>query len=240
MEDGIDQKIITPGEIFRALREGWCKECSDSSTLVKLRDELMKPDIPSDDSNPGEARDRFTVFKTNFTAAMINESATLYGDATSEDIRNGTRQGLLDNTDADRLLESLKDIARRFLYPADRVQRPFIAGLRVIHGILDEYGRILSLTQEQFALLRESWGSANRKRVSDQGLETLLPLLDNLPLHYLDVYDSAIEDSASKSRWGAEAWELYCRAHLVVDYLSGMTDDFAFHTYQVISGVRLD
>jgi dGTPase len=134
----------------------------------------------------------------------------------------------------------LKRIARRFLYPADKVQRPFLAGLRVTHSILNEYGRLLSLTQERFGLLRRAWRSADRESVSEQKLETLLPLLDGLPSHYLDVYDSAVQDESSTKTWGKETWELFCRAHLIVDYLAGMTDDFAFHIYQVVSGARLD
>ena len=74
---------------------------------------------------------------------MIEEAARAYGDGGSEDIVHGTRPGLLDGTDADELLEKLKSVAGRFLYPSDRVQRPFLAGLRVTHGILDEYSKLL-------------------------------------------------------------------------------------------------
>ena len=59
------------------------------------------------------------------------------------DIREGNRVGLLDGSDAEDLLNTLKQIAGRFLYPADRVQRPFLAGLKITHGILNEYGEIL-------------------------------------------------------------------------------------------------
>ena len=136
--------------------------------------------------------------------------------------------------------KSLKGIARRFLYHADRVQRPFLAGLKVTHGILDEYSKLLNLTQENFTLLRNAWRSADRGAVRSQGLETLLPLLDSLPPHYLDVYDSAANDELSLKKWGKETWEWFGRAHLIVDYLSGMSDDFAYRTYQVISGAQLE
>jgi len=239
MEDGIDQGIITPGQVFAELGE-WIDKATASSSLAGLRQNLRDARENIGTVDWIGAKDLFTVFKTIFTGAMIEECAISYADGSAEDIVSGTREGLLDGTDAEELLEALKSIARRFLYPADRVQRPFLAGLRVIHGILDEYGRILTLTQEQFALLRESWRSPDRKRVSEEGLETLLPLLDNLPAHYLDVYDSAALDDDSRNKWGRETWELFCRTHLILDYLSGMTDDFAYHMYQVISGGRLD
>jgi dGTPase len=240
MEDGIDQAILTPGQFFDGI-EKWIQKRKRSPFLAKLRKTAARcRKEVAGTSDPGKAKDQFIIFKTAFTGTMIEEAARLYDDGGSEGIRGGTRTGLLDNTDADDLLETLKDIARRFLYPADRVQRPFLAGLKVIHGILDEYRKLLELTQERFALLRNAWRSADRGAVREQELETLLPLLDSLPPHYLDVYDSTASDQDSVKEWGKEAWEWFCRAHLIVDYLSGMTDDFAYRTYQVISGVRLD
>lgn len=244
MEDGIDQGILTVRQFFDGIQV-WVQQRKDS--LQGLRDtaQLCATKI-AETGDPTEQKDQFTVFKTTFTATMINEAARIYGDGSSVDIREGTRAGLLDGSDADDLLNTLKQIAGRVLYPAERVQRPFLAGLKITHGILNEYGEILRLTRERFVLLRKAWRSADRQKVREEALETLLPLLDNLPAHYLDVYDSAIdaERSADAKRslkeWGEENWEWFCRAHLIVDYLSGMTDDFAYRLYQVISGAQLE
>ena len=240
MEDGIEQGILTPGQFFQGIRD-WIDKKATSSPLVELRRVArFRSRKVAETMDPGVAKDHFAVFKTTFTAAMIEESARAYGDGSAEEIQFGTRQGLLDDTDADDLLEQLKGVARRFLYPSDRVQRPFLAGLKVIHGILDAYSKLLTLTQEHFKLLRNAWHSADRGQVLSQGLETLLPLLDNLPPHYLNVYDSTARDNLSVKKWGEETWEWFCRAHLIVDYLSGMSDDFAYRTYQVISGAQLE
>jgi dGTPase len=188
----------------------------------------------------GIAKDLFVTFKTTFTGMMIKEAARQYGDGGAADIREGRRPELLHETDANDLLKLLKEIAERFLYPADKVQKPFLAGLKVTTGILDEYSKFLNLTRDQFGVLRTAWRAADRKVVKAQRLETLLPLLDDLPPHYLDVYDSTVGDKALRQVWGDDNWEWFCRAHLILDYLSGMTDDFAYRTYQVISGARLD
>lgn len=88
--------------------------------------------------------------------------------------------------------------------------------------------------------LREAWKSDDRGEVYKEKLQTLLPLLDRLPAHYLDVYDSTTMEKDSLKKWGQDAWEWFCRAHLIVDYLAGMTDDFAYRSYQVISGAKLE
>jgi dGTPase len=239
MEDGIDQGILSPSQFFDGI-QNWIQKRNPSPSLASLRDTARLCRKNARTSDPAKAKDHFTVFKTVFTGTMIAEAARVYGNGASQDIRDGTRPGLLDGTDADDLLENLKGVARRFLYPADKVQRPFLAGRKITHGILDEYSELLKLPQEPFALLRNSWRSSDRVAVLSQGLETLLPLLDSLPPHYLDVYDSTAGDKDSVKKWGKETWEWFCRAHLIVDYLSGMSDDFAYRTYQAISGARLE
>ena len=150
MEDGIDQGLLTPRQFFEEIR-GWIQEPNSSALLEELRksasgycSEVLKT------SDSDKAKDQFAMFKTDFGGTMIDEAARLYGDGSSADIVKGTRRGLLDQSDADRLLEILKGVARKLLYPAERVQKPFLAGLKITHGILEAYGRILNLTQERF------------------------------------------------------------------------------------------
>jgi dGTPase len=239
MEDGIDQGVFTVRDFFAQI-EGWISDTNPTlPALTKLRKtaENLSNDART---NPADAKDYFMLFKTVFTRTMIEEAARVYGDGCSPDILDGSRHGLLDNTDADDLLEALRDIAKKFLYVEEKVQRPFLAGLRIVHGILDQYGEILALKRDTFATLRKAWKSNDRKEAYKEKLHTLLPLLDRLPAHYLDVYDSTANDKDSQKKWGRDAWEWFCRAHLIVDYLAGMSDDFAYRTYQVISGARLE
>jgi dGTPase len=248
MEDGIDQGMFTPRQFFEEVVSRWTPS-NDLTYLGKkakdYRDRILK------NGDLSEAKDLFFEFKTEFGGAMISKAADLYDDGSAKDIKEGKRIDLFDceeGKDAKDLLEALKEIAREFLYPKEKVERPFLAGLEIVHGILEAFSRLLRLTQEQFALLRKAWRSGERREVIKQNLETLLPLLDLLPLHYLEVYDYAVgfddkdkeETQHMADKWGKENWEWFCRAHLIVDYLSGMTDDFAYRTYQVISGASLE
>lgn len=242
MEDGIDQGLVTAKQFFDGIRE-WLDKIGPlpSPDLTTLREKAQRcRDSVAASADPTEAKDQFMDFKATFTRTMIAEAARAYGDGDSEDIRSGERPELLDGTDANALLKLLKKIAPRYLYIDDKVQRPFLAGLRIVHGILDQYGEFLKLTRGTFAVLRDAWKSADRTAVQKEKLQTLLPLLDRLPAHYLDVYDSAVKETESTKKWGEAAWEWFCRAHLIVDYLSGMTDDFAYRSYRVISGVKLE
>ncbi len=239
MEDGIDQGVFTEDAFFKEL-EAWIDEKNPKEpVLLDLRKSARKQ-IDEARRNPAEAKDHFMRFKTFFARTMIEEAARAYDNGSAKDILDGSRPGLLDGTDAEDLLKTLKNIAKKFLYFEEKVQRPFLAGLRIMHGILDEYSELLKLKRERFAKLRRAWKSTDREEVYKEDLQTLLPLLDRLPGHYMDVYDATVDEKASQKKWGADAWEWFCRAHLIVDYLSGMTDDFAYRSYQVISGAKLE
>jgi len=239
MEDGIDQRVFTVNVFFNEIRPWIDNATPKEPPLTELR-ELAKKRREQLKEKPDEAKDHFMRFKADFSRIMIEEAAKAYGDGSAPDIRDGSRLGLLDETDAEDLLKTLKKVAEKFLYVEEKVQRPFLAGLRIVHGILDEYGEFLKLTRKSFALLRKAYKSSDRKAVQKAKLHTLLPLLDRLPEHYVDVYDSTAKDKDSLKKWGEDAWEWFCRAHLIVDYLSGMTDDFAFRTYQTTSGAALE
>jgi dGTPase len=239
MEDGIDQGVFTVDVFFNEIQVWIDKPTPKESALSKLR-KIARDRTEELKKNPKEAKDYFMRFKADFSRIMIEEAAKAYGDGGALDIRDGSRLGLLDESDAEDLLETLKGVARKFLYIDEKVQRPFLAGLRIVHGILDQYGELLELSREDFALLRSAWKSADRTDVHKKKLHTLLPLLDRLPAHYLDVYDSSLTETESVKEWGEDAWEWFCRVHLIVDYLSGMTDDFAYRSYGVISGAKLE
>jgi dGTPase len=239
MEDGIDQGVFTVNVFFNEIQP-WIEKPTPKKPALKELREIAKKRSADVKKNPGEAKDYFMRFKADFSRIMIQEAAKAYGDGSAADIRDGSRLGLLDETDAEELLEILKGVARKFLYVDEKVQRPFLSGLRIVHGILDQYGELLELTRDDFTLLRNAWKSADRTAVHKKKLHTLLPLLDRLPAHYLDVYDSSLNETESLKEWGDDAWEWFCRAHLIVDYLSGMTDDFAYRSYQVISGAKLE
>ncbi len=239
MEDGIDQGVFTVRDFFTKIQRWIGEQNPKQPALTELR-KSAKDRSKDAEKNPADAKDHFMRFKTAFSKTMIEEAARVYGDGSSQDILDGSRPGLLEKTDADDLLEALRDIAKKFLYVEEKVQRPFLAGLRIVHGILDQYGELLKLKRGTFAKLRKAWKSGDRGEVYKEKLQTLLPLLDRLPAHYLDVYDSTADDKGSQKKWGEDAWEWFRRAHLFVDYLSGMSDDFAYRSYQVISGAKLE
>jgi dGTPase len=136
------------------------------------------------------------------------------------------------------MLDHLKEIAGRHLYSSLEVELPLRVGLGVVQGILDHFGPLLSLSKATFNELGEARKTGNRKRVRETKKDPELLLYGMLPKTYLDVYE--FERDHPSGAVPAADWEWFCRAHLILDFLCGMTDDFALRTYHAVAGIAHD
>jgi dGTPase len=109
-----------------------------------------------------------------------------------------------------------------------------MGGRRVIDGILDAYRPMLELQADDFDTLLKAARIGDRVSVNRLGFSMALPLFNRLPRTYLEVY--ANHSKQAPNQCDARLWEWFCRAHLIVDYLTGMADDFAVKCYHVFSG----
>lgn len=99
-----------------------------------------------------------------------------------------------------------------------------LAGRSVIKGLRNHFGQLLKLSEDQYSILVRNDGKAIKKA----GLDFQVRLFRRLPRSYCKKYGAA--DKGDES---------YRRAHLLVDFISGMTDDFALETYQVLEGIKI-
>jgi hypothetical protein len=92
---------------------------------------------------------------------------------------------------------------------------------------------LLLCSRERFKAARES------RKEDSTGKRLLLEpkLLALFPGRYLKVYDHALTQFVGLPDERYLEWR--ARAHLVVDFISGMTDDFAMTTYRTLAGMRL-
>lgn len=231
LEDGIDERLITTMQIFEGLLE-WSASKSESEIMSNLRKtlEVLRGEALSKEKN---SRDYFMIFKTTCTAALIKRAADLYIERHKEVLNGNIISLFKENGDELKLLNSLKALASSKIYPSDPVEIPFMTGRSVINKILDTYRPILELQLEYFNKLKKAAATGDRSEVKHFGFSLGLPLFNRLPKHYLEIYE---EYANEHNQHDKKVWEWFCRAHLVVDYLSGMADDYAVRFYKKISG----
>ena len=121
------------------------------------------------------------------------------------------------------LLAKVKGFAKAEIYSHPSAERVELGGRSVISGLLTHLRALLDLEEAEFLALLESKESPAKKEL--QFHQRLLRLL---PTAYKEKYRIARKGD-EKDR----------RAHLIVDFIAGMTDDYALQTYQVLQGIRI-
>jgi dGTPase len=163
----------------------------------------------------------------DFKIYVINKAVLEAADnffKNTESIMNGEDVDLIpDQSDIGKLLKKVSNFARAKIYSHNDAEQVELAGRSVIKGLLNHFGELLKLKKEQFEKLIDN----DIKYIKSNNLDFQIRLFRRLPKSYIAKY---------KQRPDLD--ENYRRAHLIVDFISGMTDDFALETYQILEGIR--
>jgi len=197
LEDGLEKQIFSEGEL---------KDYFGSELFPQG---VLKP---------------FIYFKTKVINDAVNVAADTFVNKI-DGIINGEDFDLIDKkSGVGELLCKVSQLAREKIYSDPAAEQVELAGRSVIKGLLNHFGELLQLPEEDFSLLVKN----DVKEIKKKGLDFQVRLFRRLPKSYRDKY---LFDNG-----GAE---LERRSHVVVDFISGMTDDFALEMYQILEGIRI-
>jgi len=160
-------------------------------------------------------------------ARQIIEEATDHFSSNLERYVDGNAKELSEEIPSGRILKCFKTFARRFIYTYDEAQRIEIAGSQIVEGLLTHFGRLLELSRDDFAYFVEQ--GEMRK---GSGLDLEWRIYNQLSKRMLRVYQETTRNATDSA-------ELIARARLIVDYISGLTDNSALRFYQNFMGIRL-
>ena len=215
--DGIEKGIITEKDFLSEFKKEWKN---------KFRDEKIPVTIPKKD----ELREFNQDISIPWSIEAMKEAEENFISA-EEKILDGEAESLINNkTKMGRVLETMKSVSRRILYTSFEAESIEITGYAVIIGILNKYKSILKMTHKDFEKL------INDDNVKGFDLEKrLLHFIGN---RYIEAYKYELEN-IDKTEREAPMKEWWLRAHLFIDHISGMTDEYALETYQMLEGIRL-
>jgi len=126
---------------------------------------------------------------------------------------------LEDKSTAHAISETLKQVAFKYVFCDKEVESRELQGYKIISGLLDTYKPLLSLNRtdfEEVKLQKQSAGLLHKR------------LFKKLPNKHLRAYDNVINENSTDED------EYYYRCRLFQDYISGMTDQFAYDEYRAL------
>ncbi|NHB90601.1 dGTPase [Photorhabdus cinerea] len=133
-------------------------------------------------------------------------------------------QALLeDKSEEHRLLKTLKNVACKRVFNHPEVEELELQGYKVINGLLDFYYPLLKMPRQHFMELNQN--NCHEKYF----IETRL--LHKLSTKHRLAYSEAVEGIIATDESEKDLIEFYYRARLIQDYISGMTDNYAYEEY---------
>lgn len=233
LEDSFEKGIIQPKTALPRIRERYFEAGFDDGAqchgdILDALDTIT--DGQADDKEPTST---YTNFRTSLNLRIVQYVADRYV-ANQELIEKGELKSLLPEDEPPGfVLKVLKEFCREEVYTHESIQRIELAGYNAISGLLNEFRPLLECSRSRFE------AAVVGREKDEHGKKILLEpkLLKLFPRRYLRVYEYQVEQS--KGREYEDFLEWNARAHLVVDFISGMTDDFAMTTYRTLAGMRL-
>ena len=182
--------------------------CADSHFFVTLRVEINK-------RLPQHACKQFIdnieeVFHGKFNRALIE-----------------------DNSENHALVKTLKNVARDYAFCDPEVEKSELQGYKIITGLLEAYKPLLQLNHDTFTNIKNAPLYERRlyKKLPNKHTKAYKNALHTLK----EEKDKTLDISYLPYDFDDEVWEFYFRVRLIQDYISGMTDQYAFDEYRSLN-----
>lgn len=225
IDDGIEKGVITEMDLYSFIKK-------NISTHLVENDENIKEIIKLCNGDKKNKKiSLFTEFKTTLSRMLVTKASDIFYDE-FEDIINSkkTTPLLVENENSEDILVILfllKKFTKETIFSAPEVEMTELSGHSIITGILNCYSPLLQLERKLFSdLINKN----KNKSISNVAAR----LFRTLPDKYLKSYHAQL---LKKELSIYLEWNL--RAHLIIDFISGMTDQYALELYQSLTGIKV-
>lgn len=173
----------------------------------------------------------FMSLRVNVQSVLVNYAVKRFVDNLPAIFTGSFNHALLeDGGEQGRLLQAFKTVARRHVFNHAEVEQLELQGYRVIKGLLEIYQPLMLLSFEHFSQLIQ------QDYLEDHPIETRL--FHKLSGKHCKAYQQKMLELEADHKYQRLLWERYYRFRLIQDYISGMTDLYAWDEYRRLMAVE--
>jgi len=228
LEDAVEKNIFTVEQLYQHLYNAWGTHEKGSLFSQVVENAWDKSRA---NSLSRSAEDQFFMYlRVNTLNKLVPYAAQRFIDNLPQIFSGEFNHALLeDDSGYSQLLELYKSVAVENVFCHPDVEQLELQGYRVISGLLDIYRPLLQMTLADFSELAE------KERVKRFPIETRLfhKLSGRHRLAYVEAVSKLSRDEAD-----FPVLEYYYRCRLIQDYISGMTDLYAWDEYRRLMAVE--
>lgn len=228
LEDAVEKNIFSVEQLYQHLRDTW-GEHQEGDLFAEVVYEAWRKS--STNQMRRSTEDQFFMYlRVNTLNKLVPYAAQRFIDNLDEIFSGEFNHALLeDDSPFARLLELYKQVAIKQVFNHPEVEQLELQGYRVISGLLEIYSPLLNISGEDFAELVEK-ESLRRLPIESR-------LYHKLSTKHRLAYVEAV-GNISMANPEFAIWEFYYRCRLIQDYISGMTDLYAWDEYRRLMAVE--
>lgn len=229
IEDAVDKGILKFDDIYRLIKEE-CEKMNETY-LLDLVDGFYKKAKEKEDE-PYQFNLFLTLTRAKLTHALVEHVSDIYLQ-NHEALFNGTFNNALLEYDKEskytKAVEVLQNISIKYIYNNKDIQTLELKGHKILMGLFDSYTPLLKLSSEDF-----------RKLTNNEAISCFIShrLIRRLSAKHIVAYKNSVSEISNENSQKYQLEEWYFRARLLIDYITGMTDDFAYDEYKTLTALK--
>lgn len=216
IEDGIEKKIIRLDDVLTDVSnvlDGKAKEDWEEITLKAKENK--------------ETINEFIYIRTNLINRATNIAKQSFLNNADAIFQGKFHDTLIEKQSSEyKILKAVRNFVSLNVYTSREAEVIELSGNSIITGLLDKLSPLLEIDCESFQIVLKK----DTDKIKELDLQIHSRLINLLPSQCKKSYKHEATANPEK--------EWIYRAHLIIDYLSGMTDDFALEMYQKLMGIR--
>ncbi|MDI9278513.1 dGTPase [Pantoea sp. EABMAA-21] len=228
LDDAVEKDIFDVETLYKSLLKAW-GTVNSGDAFSRTVSEAWK------EANQKKRRslsDQFFMsLRVNVQNVLVSHAVRRFVDNLPAIFEGNFNHALLeDDGDEGRLLKLFKTVARQQVFNHPEVEQLELQGYRVIKGLLEIYQSLMLLDYEQFTTLM------NDDFLPKYPIETRL--FHKLSGKHRKAYQQQMRTLIVEHKYQRLLWERYYRSRLIQDYISGMTDNYAWDEYRRLMAVE--
>lgn len=235
IEDAVEKNILQVHDLLKLLPEAFESLGQDVneatldyySNKISFQQMLDTAKSSYDREDVDKDHQFFISLRVQLQHILVNHAANRFIDNFDAVFAGEFNAPLLeDESPAHQIAQTFKKVAFEHVFSHSEVELQQLRGHRIVTGLLNYYAPILVLPKAVFLGLADKDFELAKQYPIEQRL------INKLSRKQMRAYKTALESPIQEALRAPVLWEKYCRCRLLQDYISGMTDQYAYDEYK--------
>ena len=215
LEDAIDMRILTLDELKKYITQYATNYCEEHNIKENLLLQMLE--------KAEKSSNFFVALRVAFVNTLVAYAASIFikhHEALFEGLFNNALLEFDKTSPEGAVIAVLQKISSKYIYANPYNGSNELQGHAIVLGLLNRYERLLALDYDDMkTILTTGKGDLIASR-----------LYQRISKKQKEAYLKSIENADAITEW-------YYRCRLVIDYISGMTDDYALEEYRLVNAM---